>query len=248
MIVEKISRAAAAVLSFFIAANVITASAYSSKGTNGPPGDEGCAMSVPFSVRDKNGWIPEGTTFTVELKAVDDAPLPDITVCEIAGSGGSEFGPFEFTEPDNYEYTISEAVFDDDKIIFDKTVYHVYVSVLYNESDELVSCFALTKEGSDVKPEEILFENDYSEPPDESSEPEDPGGSSDIDSISSQDDCVKQSGSKTDQTPWNSILPPNTGAAVTLGFSGLVIAALAIMIIGRRRNDSDDEPTDERSG
>lgn len=231
MIVRKISRLAAAALSLIFAANGITASA---SGSTGPPEKDTCTISVPFMVTDKKGWIPEGTIFTVEMTAVDGAPLPDKTFYEIDVSGAYEFGPIEFDEPDDYEYTISELVFDDDKIVFDETVYHVHIVAMYNDDGELVGGFSLTKDGIDVKPEMVDFCNDYVSRPDgsnsvtDSSEPDD------------QDDSSSGDG--------GGLFTPDTGTAIGIGTIGFAIPVLMLFAAGRRRRSSDDDPQEEGSG
>lgn len=255
MIVKRISRCAAGVLSLLlIAANGITAKG---DGSTGPPGDS-CSITIPFAVYDNKGWIPDGTYFTVTMEAVDDAPLPETTFYEINVTGEYEFGPILFDEPGDHEYTIHEVVYDNENIIFDRTIYHVHAVILYNDDGELVGGFALTKEGSGEKPEEVDFTNDYTEPPDSSSlgESSVPEESSDTDSSSDRDSSKDTGGggsretdsSSKSQSSWGDLLPPNTGGAVTLGFSGLIVAALAVMTVSRKKNESEDEPPDDGTG
>lgn len=265
------SRAAAAVLSILTAANGITARAAESTG---PPEENLCQVTIPFSVHDSKGWIPEGTIFTVKIEAKNNAPLPEETFKEIDVSGECEFGPIVFDEPDDYEYIISEIVYDDENIVFDRTIYYVHAAVLYNDSGQLTCGFALTKDESGSKPAEVKFVNDYLSPPDDSSrisdssEPDDSGGDSDggsgppdsggdssgggsdssPDDTSSQDESSPgDSSADSSERPGGGGIPV-TGGAVTIGCSGAVMAGLALMSIVRKRKEDDEDPPDPGKG
>lgn len=268
-------RFAAAAVSLCLAANVITASA---EEVYEPP-VEGYSVTIPFSVRDESGRIPEGTVFTVAIVSTDGAPLPEVTEYDIAVSGEGEFGPIEFDAPGDYEYLIKETLFDSDKIVFDETVYHVSVVVVWDADGELTGGYAVAVEGSDTKEDELEFDNDYDDGQD--------GGNSDTDSIDSRDDSSDSGGddssehdsssekdsssdtsssadSRSDSrgrrdppadsggpssgaSPWEPLLPPDTGGAVTFGVSGAVLAGLALILISKRKQQS-DEPPDEGTG
>ena len=208
MIANKMIRFAAAVMSFCFAANMITASA---EEVHDPPGG-GYSVSIPFTVTDNKGWIPDGTVFTVTILTPNGSPLPEKTEYEVVVEGSDEFGPIIFDTPGDYDYFIKETVYDSDKIIFDETVYHVSVVVIWNEDGELTGGYAVTAEGSDEKSDELDFDNDYtyepesgnsrtdssestedsSEGPDDSSES--PGDSSE----SGGDSSSQQDSSRTD--------------------------------------------------
>ena len=174
-----------AVLSLYLSAGaVITVSA---QGNNGPPGDSSCTLSIPISVCDNRGRIPDGTEFTVTISPVGEAPLPEKTSYVTDVAGDFEFGPIVFDEPGNYEYTVRELEYDSDKIIFDETVYRVRAAVLWDAEGKLTAGCAVTEEGSGKKSEELIFENDYkrssgqneepdSSPPDDSRHYDDSGG------------------------------------------------------------------------
>lgn len=275
MIVYRISRITAAVLSSLVAVNTIAASAESSRGS---PEKSTCSISVPFTVKDKKGWIPDGTVFSVKLSAQGDAPLPEKTLYTVDVSGSFEFGPIIFDEPDNYEYTISEVAYDDSNVIFDKTIYRLHAVTIYNEDGELVCGFSLTDGTGSAKPADIEFDNDYVKPPsehiietddsqkeqdvepDSSEPPPEPASGADSrppgkdkssvpkeESVSSSSkESVSTASSRA--SPWNTVLPPNTGSAVTIGISSVMVIGLAVIVLTKRRNTGDDEPPDERSG
>ena len=272
MIVKKIRRSAAAVLSVIIAANGIAASA---QGNNSPPDLPSCTIDIPFSVHDNKGWIPEGTVFEVELTADGNAPLPEKTVYEVNVIGKFKFGPIVFDEPGDYEYTIREITYDSDKIVFDETIYNVHAAVLWDDSGGLICGYSVTADGKALKPESLDFDNDYISPPEDSSysDSKDPvtddsdgqvvvgdmsssqedtsAGESSTDSsknsVNSYADSRYSSESSSKSTvPWNSLLPPNTGGAVTLGFSGAGFIGFALVLLSRRRNEDEDEPPNDR--
>lgn len=274
MIVKKIRRSAAAVLSVIIAANGIAASA---QGSNSPPDLPSCTIDIPFSVHDNKGWIPEGTVFEVELTADGNAPLPEKTVYEVNVIGKFKFGPIVFDEPGDYEYTIREITYDSDKIVFDETIYNVHAAVLWDDSGGLICGYSVTADGKALKPESLDFDNDYISPPEDSSysDSKDPvtddsdgqvvvgdmsssqedtsAGESSNDSsknsVNSYADSRYSSESSSKSTvPWNSLLPPNTGGAVTLGFSGAGFIGFALVLLSRRRNEDEDEPPNDREG
>ncbi len=240
LIAKKICCMAAAAISVLTAAQTLAASA---QGGPSPSGTGTCTLTIPVSVKDSSGNIPEGTVFTFELTAENGAPLPEQTLAEVTGSGEFEFGPIVFDEPDNYEYTVFQRVWDSDDIIFDETVYHVHAAVLYNEADELVCGISLTAEDSDAKPTEVVFSNDClvdednSLPEDDSDKSTGSGNSPDGSSLTqSRDDS------------WKSFITPNTGGAVAIGFTGLAAGAVAVILLRRRRGTDDDEPPDKESG
>ena len=237
MICKGIKRLAAAFLSGIIAVNGITASAV---GDIGLPGKDSCSVSVPFTVADKKGWIPEGTMFTVEMKAENGAPLPEKTSYEVDVSGEHEFGPIEFDEPDDYEYTVSELVYDDGNIVFDETVYHVHVAVFYDDDGELVGVFSLTKDGADVKPERVEFYNDYLLPPEDST--------SDSDSSKPGSSGSSGDGKGGSSGDGGRIFNPHTGAVISIGAFGLAVPMLVLFAVNRRRRQDDSEPPEEETG
>lgn len=259
MIANKMIRFAAAVMSFCFAANMITASA---EEVHDPPGG-GYSVSIPFTVTDNKGWIPDGTVFTVTILTPNGSPLPEKTEYEVVVEGSDEFGPIIFDTPGDYDYFIKETVYDSDKIIFDETVYHVSVVVIWNEDGELTGGYAVTAEGSDEKSDELDFDNDYTDEPESGNSRTDSsesGGdsssqqdSSRTDDNSSRSDSGSSSrssdggGSSSGAPSREPLLPPDTGRAVTFGISGAVLTGLALILISRRKQQ-DDEPPDERSG
>ena len=271
MIVYRISRITAAVLSSLVAVNSITASAESIRGS---PKKSTCSISVPFTVKDKNGWIPDGTVFSVKLSAQGDAPLPEKTLYTVDVSGSFEFGPIIFDEPDNYEYIISEVVYDDSNVIFDQTTYKLHAVTIYNEEGDLVCGFSLTDSTGSAKPDDIEFDNDYVKPPperdpetddserDQDVAPDDSEPAAEPDSRPAgreessvpKEESVSISSNASISTassrasPWNTVLPPNTGSAVTIGISSLMVIGLAVIVLAKRRNTGDDEPPDKRLG
>ena len=251
---KKISRFAALMISACAAVNTVTVSA---QGNTGPPQNDSCKVNIPFSVYARSKSIPEGTVFTVKIEAVGDAPMPEKTEYDVEVFGDYEFGPITFDEPDDYEYIISETAYDDDRIIFDERIYHVYAAVLYDDSGELSCGISLTREDSGEKANEVEFVNGYVE----TDGGDDSGGKKKDDSGGDRSDGSGTGGGSsggsssvtggTDSSKgssWGDVLSPNTGAALTLGLSGSAVIGLFLMLTFRNREDKDDEPDDKETG
>lgn len=246
----------------------------SALGSNGPPGST-CSLTIPFSVRDSKGWIPKGTVFTVKLIPLNNAPLPEKTYYEINVEGEYAFGEIVFDEPGDYEYTISELAYDDEKIIFDQTVYRVNAVIIYNDDGYLVGGYSLSTGGGTGKPTEVDFFNDYISPPEESSNTDNSSRTdSTPDESSSQASSLTDSSSSgsengdsstssgnsstaSDNSDSSSSSKPSTGggfnphtgtAAVGFTTTAIAVPMLLMFIASRRRRDSEDEPPDSETG
>lgn len=230
MIAKKISCVAAAVLSLIFAANAPPMTALGAV--------QSCELYLPVSVSDPDGDIPAGTIFTVKLTAEDGSPVPAQTEFSTDVEGEYSFGPIIFNEPGNYEYTVSELTYADDKIIFDESVYNIYVAVIYNDKGELTAGYSAKKTGRLEKPESVNFLNGYKfSPSDDSSQSE---SSSQSDS-SSWGDSSSDSDSDSSQSG-----VPNTGGVVALAFSGIMLPMLLISIFVRRRDEKQGDPPTDR--
>lgn len=194
------------------------------------------SVSIPFVVYDNDSLIPEGTKFSVQLKAVGNSPLPSSTIFEIYVSGSGIFGPIIFDTPGDYEYTISQSPCNNRKVLSDQTVYTVYVSAIYNDSGQLTAGFSISRGGEKLKPKSVSFNNKMGEPHYDNS-------GSRKDSSSEHDD----SSSKSEK----SFINPHTGVLVGVGIPLLFLPFLIIIAItGRHGSTQEDmvhnsDPPDE---
>lgn len=188
--------------------------------------DDRSSFYLPVSLSDKNDNIPKDVSFTVRISAAEGSPLPEETEITAAAQGDYSFGPIFFDEPGNYEYTVNEIAYDDDDLVYDSTVYTVEVVVIYDDDDNLASCYVTYRDGSAEKVDRISFVNEYiaEKPPDESSQ-----------TGISQSSPSKESGSSLPDGS-NS---PNTGTMATFGMTILIISMLIIQVFGKRRKHSE---------
>ena len=77
-------------------------------------------------------------TLTVELEAVDNAPLPEVTTLEITDGETGSFGPINYTKPGYYVYTVRQRAGVNTRGTYDETVYYLRVSVVW-DNDKLVA-------------------------------------------------------------------------------------------------------------
>lgn len=102
--------------------------------------------------------------YVIKVEAVsDDIPQPEAELVSIDGSGKGSFS-IEVNEPGTYDYTIYQEAGDSDLITYDSVRYVAHVFVTTDGSNELAYSIVVNYEGSDNKPEEVLFENAIVEP------------------------------------------------------------------------------------
>ena len=65
-------------------------------------------QELPVSIRSKGETPFPKETLTVELKAVEGAPLPEETTLAIRDGETGAFGPIEYTAPGYYTYQITQ--------------------------------------------------------------------------------------------------------------------------------------------
>lgn len=239
MFLKKLCRFAAAVIAAVFAASIMCFPVFAVGDT--------CELNIPFKILDKAGDVPEGTSFIVEISS-DDSPLPSKTVIQADPTGEYVFGPMILDEPGDYEYTIKEHPSSNSKIRTDKTVYTVHAVAMYDDDGKLVSAFSVTKNGSPVKPTEIIFENGAVKRDPPSSSESEPESSSKPESSSDPD---PSSGSSSDDSS-EPDTKPQTGAKLSFVFPALLLPILAaIAIAGRRKDDEDTNrgsPPDDKTG
>lgn len=110
-----------------------------------------CELYLPVRLSDKDGNIPNGTAFAIQISAESNTPLPHKTKIYVGPDGEYNFGPIIFDEPGNYKYEINEVDYDNDDIIYDTSVYILDVSVFYDEKGNLIAGSTAAKIGSSSK-------------------------------------------------------------------------------------------------
>lgn len=116
---------------------------------------ESVTAEIPFFVANISG--------TVVIESIDDAPLPEVTEFENVSNGTFEIC---YTEPNDYYYKLYQIPGSQYEVIYDEKVYSVIVSIFVDENGELYPVITVSIDGSDHKPDKIVFMNSvYNNPP-----------------------------------------------------------------------------------
>lgn len=101
---------------------------------------------------DKNNPMPEGSVDNKYSLSVDNA-------------GKILIPGIEFNTPGDYEYEIYQVKGDNTQFEYDESIYKVIITVVNSEDlSELETLITITKNGTDEKYSELLFENTYNLP------------------------------------------------------------------------------------
>jgi pilin isopeptide linkage protein len=136
---------------------------------------ESSQSTVALEIETKlNGTVPDKTIpFTYQLEPVDNAPAPQDNIVTIAGEGKTTFGKISYSIPGVYKYTIRQITaetavykqndkYEYDGYTMDSSVYHVNVTVQYNDQGKLYALVTSTKNDDvDKKVSSIEFVNEY---------------------------------------------------------------------------------------
>ena len=119
-------------------------------------------VQIPVSIQTSGETPSPEENYTVELQAVDDAPMPSENVLGISGSGKAFFSPIQYTTPGIYYYTITQQSGTHKRGHYDQTVYYVKVSVTNGENGNLETVIAAHTDAdmTDAKCD-ITFTNYY---------------------------------------------------------------------------------------
>lgn len=98
---------------------------------------------------------------TFELQPVDGAPMPDSSTITVTGAGAGSFSPITYTEPETYDYTLSQRAGNTEGCTYDETVYDVTVQVTTDDAGVLAAAVTVAKEGETAKTGSALFVNQY---------------------------------------------------------------------------------------
>lgn len=119
-------------------------------------------QELPVSIQSTGETPLPKETLTVELEAVDNAPLPEVTTLEITDGETGSFGPINYTKPGYYVYTVRQRAGVNTRGTYDETVYYLRVSVVW-DNDKLVARMAVHTQPDlmDEKVSSITFNNSY---------------------------------------------------------------------------------------
>lgn len=119
-------------------------------------------QELPVSIQSTGETPLPKETLTVELAAVDNAPLPEVTTLEITDGETGSFGPINYTKPGYYVYTVRQRAGVNTRGTYDETVYYLRVSVVW-DNDKLVARMAVHTQADlmDEKVSSITFNNSY---------------------------------------------------------------------------------------
>lgn len=115
-------------------------------------------QELPVSIQSTGETPLPKETLTVELEAVDNAPLPEVTTLEITDGETGSFGPISYTKPGYYVYTVRQRAGVNTRGTYDETVYYLRVSVVW-DNDKLVARMAVHTQADlmDEKVSSITF-------------------------------------------------------------------------------------------
>ena len=205
-----------------------------------------CEATLPVEVREEGSDIPQGTEYTVRIKALDEAPIPEEDRVTITGEGKAELGPITYTVPEDYCYEVWQEADDRDHFTFDDTVYTVTVRVTNTQEGGLEAQIWAIREGEEAKSDEIVFENRYHKP----SKPWYPGEDEEED----EDTAVPVTAVQKPQTPAAPIqvptadpqaggTSPQTGDEADLALwtstAGIGAVLLAAVLLKRRKREGE---------
>lgn len=127
-------------------------------------------VELPVSVRLEGDVPSTAETYTIILKAVDDAPMPSESVLKITGAGTAKFPAISYSVPGVYCYTVSQNVGGHERGHYDTTVYYVRVTVTNAENGGLDAAVAVhTDAQMQSAKQDVSFRNTYDKAPSSSS-------------------------------------------------------------------------------
>ena len=85
-------------------------------------------QELPVSIQSTGETPLPKETLTVELEAVDNAPLPQVTTLEITDGENGSFGPISYTKPGYYVYTVRQRAGVNTRGTYDETAYCLYTA------------------------------------------------------------------------------------------------------------------------
>lgn len=202
-----------------------------------------CTASIPAEVREEGSENPEGTEYTVKIRGLEDAPLPEQSEVSVTDEGQVSFGPIAYTKPGIYRYEIWQEAEKLEHFTLDDSVYTVTVKVTNAEDPSaeygLEATIWAIRNGQEEK-SEIVFVNGYEKP----SKPWTPGQDDD-----GEEEDPPVVTAVTPQPPAPVEIPPvpqestpQTGdqanAALWAALGICALALIAAILRGRRREEA----------
>lgn len=119
-------------------------------------------VRIPVTIQTSGETPSPEEDYTVELKAVDDAPMPSESVLKITGEGTDSFPAIQYTTPGVYCYVITQQAGSHARGHYDATVYYVRVSVTNAENGNLETVVAAHTDSEMTNAKrDITFTNVY---------------------------------------------------------------------------------------
>lgn len=122
-----------------------------------------CTVSIPVEVQVAGSNVPSDAAYRFTMEAVTEgAPMPENAVVTATGSGVIEFGPIEYTQLRDYQYTIRQTTDPRMYFTFDTKVYRITVRIVRDEAGNLEPIImAADSEEPEAKPAGLTFLNTY---------------------------------------------------------------------------------------
>lgn len=131
-----------------------------------------CISGMEVEIALKGDAPSPAETFTVTLSADDAAfPMPEGSVDgvwtgSVQGAGKVLVPDIQFEKVGIYTYTVTQSGGNKDNGVYDKSVYHLTVTITNSEDGEgLEKTVAINKVGVETKCEALRFENQYRDTP-----------------------------------------------------------------------------------
>lgn len=122
-----------------------------------------CTVSIPVEVQVTGSNVPSDAAYRFAMEAVTEgAPMPENAVITTGGSGVIEFGPIQYTQLRDYQYTIRQTTDPRDYFTLDTKVYRVTVRVVTDEAGNYSPVvMAADSQDPEAKPAGLIFLNTY---------------------------------------------------------------------------------------
>ena len=208
---------------------------------------------IPVEIRQEGSDIPQGSKYTVKIRAVgENVPMSaekeedgnSVTVdsVQITDSGKSAFPAITYSHPGAYEYEVWQEEEAREHFTYDETVYLVKVTVFNAEDGSLDAKIAVRRKDGTEDKTEIVFVNRYSRPADPGSGDDGNNGGSSGES-SDDSDVVPAAAVPPVQVPPQTPLDPGTPAQTETGpqtgdsaniapwLAAAVLGALVILVM-----------------
>ena len=170
-----------------------------------------------------------GHTYIIEIAPESsDAPAPNGDSITIESGKSGEF-VITADEPGTFVYTVKETIGTDEGVEYDKSVFDVSLFVA-DKDDKLEYAIAVTKAGTDEKPDRLRFSNGGADEPAESLPDESlPDESQPEDSVPGKTDPSKTGGRGT------------ALKTVAVSASAVGVASIGIFLVRRKRREEENE-------